>query len=108
MAIRPSPRLTRNRIGLLIGLALILLAAIGETLGWWRDWGLILAAVGIVLSIWYGVDTASETTIRQLHEPIERMAGDMATVKLVLERTEPVLAQILHVLDARLPPPSAR
>lgn len=84
----PTRRLTRSRLGLLIGLALILLAALGEALGWWQDWGLVLGAVGLVLTVWYGLDAASETTVDRLGEPLGRMADELATVRVVLERIE--------------------
>jgi hypothetical protein len=84
-------RLTRNRVGLLIGLGLILLAALGEALGWWRDWGLVLGALGIMLTVWFGIDTASEATVDQLGEPLGRMADDMATVRVTLQRIETLL-----------------
>jgi hypothetical protein len=35
MSTDTARRLRRNRIGMLIGMALILLAALGEALGWW-------------------------------------------------------------------------
>jgi hypothetical protein len=94
-------RLRWNRVGLAIGMGLILLAALGEVLGWWRDWGLVLAAVGIVLTAWYGIDTASETTGGRLEEPIETMTGHLATVRAVLERSDVTLARIEGLLRER-------
>lgn len=46
----------------------------------------------------YGITTAaSERTVQRLEVPLERIADDMATVRVVLERIE-------RVLTDRLPP----
>jgi len=79
-------RLFWNRVGLLTGIGLLLLTAIGEWLGWWHDVGIVLGAVSIALTVWFGVTSATEATVGALSEPLERMADDMATVRVVLER----------------------
>lgn len=91
-------RLRWNRVGLAIGMGLILLAALGEVLGWWRDPGLVLAVVGILVSLWFGIGTASETTVGRLEAPLETMADRLATVGVVLERSDATLARIEGLL----------
>jgi hypothetical protein len=91
-------RLRNNRIGLAVGLALILLAAVGKLLGWWNDVEILLGVAGILVSVWYGIGTTSETTVARLEDPLERMAGDMATVRVVLERSDATLGRIEALL----------
>jgi hypothetical protein len=90
-------RLAWSRLGFLAGLGLLLLAAIGEALGWWRDLGLILGGVGLVATFWFGIDTASESTVTRLIEPIARIDDRLETIGIVLERIE-------RLLTERLPP----
>jgi hypothetical protein len=88
------------RLGLLAGLGLLLLAAVGEWLGWWRDLGIVLGAVGVAITLWFGFTGATGETVRRLGEPLDRMQDDIATVRVVLERD---LAAILQLLRDRLP-----
>lgn len=41
-----------GRFGMLIGSALMLLALIGEVLGWWNDLGLVMTVFGLGLAVW--------------------------------------------------------
>jgi hypothetical protein len=91
-------RLRRNRIGMLIGMGLMLLAALGEALGWWRDWGIVLGALGVIATLWFGF-SGPDAVLARLEETSERQADDLATVKVVLERIE-------RLLTERLPPPT--
>lgn len=50
-AVRRSRRLLYYRWGMIAGLALMLLAALGEGLGWWRDVGLVLGTIGLILTL---------------------------------------------------------
>jgi hypothetical protein len=78
-------RLTRNRIGMLIGMGLMLLAAVGEWLGWWRDLGLVVGTVGLIATLWFGF-TAADEVLGRIEPPLEQIADDMATVRVVLGR----------------------
>ena len=96
--LRPSRRLLYYRLGMLAGAALVIVAALGEWLGWWRDLGVALGLVGLLATFLFGVGTASEQTVRRLEPPLERMSVDTATVRVVLERIE-------RLLGERLPSP---
>ncbi len=41
-----------DRFGMLTGAALMLLALIGEALGWWSDLGLVMTLAGLGLALW--------------------------------------------------------
>jgi hypothetical protein len=94
-------RISWNEIGLLVGMGMILFAAIGEWLGWWRDGGVVLGIAGILISLWFGIGAAAERTVRGLETPLATIADQMATINIVLERD---LGAILRLLDERLPP----
>jgi hypothetical protein len=42
-----------NRLWLVLGITLMVVAAAGELLGWWRDFGVILGLISTILTIWY-------------------------------------------------------
>jgi hypothetical protein len=79
---------TRNRIGLALGLGLLLVAAVGEWLGWWHDVGIVLGVVGLILSIWFGIGTATEDTVARLTDDIAEVADRVATSNAILARIE--------------------
>jgi hypothetical protein len=87
-----------NRLWLVLGITLMVVAAAGELLGWWRDFGVILGLISTILTIWYGVGAATERTVDALGEPLATIADGMKTTHAILVRIE-------ALLDARLPRP---
>ena len=63
-----------------------------------------LGMIGLLATLWFGVDTASEQTVRRLEPPLDRMSDDMATVRVVLERIATGLERIELLLGERLSP----
>ena len=102
-ALRPSRRLLFYRLGMLAGATLVIVAALGEWLGWWRDLGVGLGLIGLLATFLFGVGSASEETVLRLDPPLERMSDDMATVRVVLERSAGALERIERLLGERLP-----
>lgn len=80
-----------------LGFGLALLAQLGKEWGWWNDWEAVLSVAGLLLGILTAVTGASDRTVTRLEVPLERIADDMATVRVVLERLE-------RLLTERLPP----
>jgi hypothetical protein len=80
-----------------VGFALALLGQLGKEWGWWNDIEAIATWAGLALGVYGAATAASERTVRRLEVPLERLADDLATIKLVLERIE-------RLLTERLPP----
>jgi hypothetical protein len=71
---------------MLVGMALMLLAAIGT--------------IGLIATLWFGF-TATDEVVGRLELPLERIADDMATVRVVLERIEALLRGAPVLMDGR-------
>jgi hypothetical protein len=59
----------------------------------------VVGTVGILLSLWFGIGTASQTTVARLEAPLETVADHLATVRVVLERSDGTLARIERLLQ---------
>ena len=74
---------------------LLVLAALGEYLGWWRDLGLFLALVSLGATVVFGFTAATARTVAQVGEEIADLGDKVNTGNVILERIERLLADRL-------------
>lgn len=77
------------------GFALALLGQLGKEWGWWNDWEAIASWVGLGVGVYGAATAASARTVARLEIPLERMADDMDTIKVVVQRIERLLIERL-------------
>lgn len=76
-------RLLLDKIGMAVGLGLIVLALIGEVLGWWNDVGLILGGLGMALGAISALDHNGREIVmlvRPLPRAVEALGAGQASL----------------------------
>jgi hypothetical protein len=93
-----------------LAMVFTMIVVVLEVLGVFRDFGLVLTAFGLLVSILSGLTASTQTSVRQIGADTPALRDEVHTIGLVLERMErnlgAGLARIEQVLIERLPGPS--
>lgn len=88
----------------MISAALTLVVAAMEALGVFRDAGVVLSVVGLLVTMVFGLTASTRSALGEFsNEVVPRLVG----IETRLQGTEARLDRIIALLDERLPRPAA-
>lgn len=81
-------RLKLYILGAAMGVAMVVVAAIGELLGWWNDLGIVLGLLGVAVTLAVGLPAASRFQVREVGGELQGVAGGVDRLQRTSDRID--------------------
>ena len=73
-------------VAALVAFGIAGLGALGEWLGWWHWFGEVVIWTSTIAGLILAFNGASRRSIDRLHDPLSKIADELATIRVVIDR----------------------